>query len=215
MCSGEVRNGDLGAALNTLAPMTTKLIIDAGLGLAFWTSKQVRHGVQFIVRAIILCQTARSDRSALSYNLAMKIVLQRVSSASVTVDEKIVGQIKHGLLALVGIGQHDTPADVEKMAEKIAKLRIFNDDDGKMNLSVADIQGAVLAVSQFTLLADCRRGRRPAFTDAAEPTIAKSLYEHFCDVLRKQDLEVQTGIFAADMKVALLNDGPVTIVLDG
>ena len=144
----------------------------------------------------------------------MRIVLQRVSAASVTVDGQVVGEIERGLLALVGIARGDERSTVDRMVKKTAELRIFDDEAGKMNLSVTDVGGSVLAVSQFTLLADTRRGRRPAFTDAAEPTIAESLYEHYCDGLANFELPVQKGIFAADMRVSLVNDGPVTIVLE-
>ena len=144
----------------------------------------------------------------------MRVLLQRVTSASVRVGDQIVGQIHHGLLALVGIGHGDTPGDVVRLAEKTARLRIFADRSGKMNHSVVDVGGGVLAVSQFTLLADCRRGRRPAFTDAADPSIAKELYEQYCHHLSNQNIPVATGIFAADMSVSLTNDGPVTILLE-
>ena len=144
----------------------------------------------------------------------MKVVLQRVLSASVTVDQQIVGQIEAGLLALVGITRGDTTEQIRWMAEKTAALRIFEDDDGKMNRSVVDVSGEILAVSQFTLLGDCRKGRRPAFTDAAEPTIANQLYEEYVALLKEQGIGVQTGVFAADMKVALVNDGPVTLILN-
>ncbi|WP_404310421.1 D-aminoacyl-tRNA deacylase [Neorhodopirellula lusitana] len=144
----------------------------------------------------------------------MKVILQRTENASVRVDNEIVGQIEHGLVALVGIGHGDTLEIVEAIANKTAQLRIFNDDNGKMNRSVIDTGGGILAISQFTLLADCRKGRRPAFTGAAEPNIAKELYESYVTALRNQGVLVECGIFAADMKVLLINDGPVTIVLD-
>ncbi|SMP51097.1 D-tyrosyl-tRNA(Tyr) deacylase [Neorhodopirellula lusitana] len=144
----------------------------------------------------------------------MKVILQRTENASVRVDNEIVGEIEHGLVALVGIGHGDTLEIVEAIANKTAQLRIFNDDNGKMNRSVIDTGGGILAISQFTLLADCRKGRRPAFTGAAEPSIAKELYESYVTALRNQGVLVECGIFAADMKVSLINDGPVTIVLD-
>ena len=144
----------------------------------------------------------------------MRVVLQRVTSASVTVEAQVVGEIGHGLLVLVGIGHGDTQAEVQWLADKTADLRIFEDENGKMNRSVSDINGSVLVVSQFTLLGDCRKGRRPAFTDAAEPGLAKQLYETYADLLHKRGLNVQRGIFAADMKVALVNDGPVTMIID-
>ncbi|MEM9827030.1 MAG: D-aminoacyl-tRNA deacylase [Planctomycetota bacterium] len=144
----------------------------------------------------------------------MRVVLQRVSQASVQVDGRIVGEIQRGLLALVGIAQGDDDSVVQKIADKTAGLRIFPDASGKMNLDVQQAGGAILAVSQFTLLADCRKGRRPAFTGAAAPEIAKELYEAFVAKLRDRGLDVATGIFAADMDVRLVNSGPVTIVLD-
>ena len=141
-------------------------------------------------------------------------MLQRVSQASVSVDSKIVGQIGHGFVALVGIGHGDDPSVVRWMADKTAVLRVFEDEHGKMNRSVNDVAGSVLAISQFTLYGDCRKGRRPAFTDAAEPAIAKQLYELYVDCLIQQGVPVETGIFAADMKVSLTNDGPVTMILE-
>ncbi|MCD0458517.1 D-tyrosyl-tRNA(Tyr) deacylase [Roseiconus lacunae] len=144
----------------------------------------------------------------------MRVVLQRVSEASVKVDGEIVGQINHGLVALVGIGHGDDEKIVEWMADKTVQLRVFEDDAGKMNRSLADVSGGVLAISQFTLYGDCRKGRRPAFTAAAAPEVAKQLYEHYVNAIGKHGIEVQTGIFAADMKVSLINDGPVTMLLD-
>ncbi|WP_315853782.1 D-aminoacyl-tRNA deacylase [Roseiconus lacunae] len=142
------------------------------------------------------------------------MVLQRVSEASVKVDEEIVGQINHGFVALVGIGHGDDEKIIEWMADKTVQLRVFEDDAGKMNRSLADVSGGVLAISQFTLYGDCRKGRRPAFTAAAAPEVAKQLYEHYVNAIGKHGIEVQTGIFAADMKVSLINDGPVTMLLD-
>ncbi|MDV6031780.1 MAG: D-tyrosyl-tRNA(Tyr) deacylase [Phycisphaera sp. RhM] len=144
----------------------------------------------------------------------MKVVLQRVSQASVSVEGEVVGQIGAGFLALVGIGHADGESVVSWMAEKTAVLRVFEDDAGKMNRSVIDIGGSVLAVSQFTLYGDCRKGRRPAFTDAADPAIAKRLYELYVERLKGQGIGVETGVFAADMKVSLVNDGPVTMLLE-
>jgi D-tyrosyl-tRNA(Tyr) deacylase len=141
-------------------------------------------------------------------------VIQRVSSASVQVNDLAVGTIQHGLLALVGVGHGDTEAEAHWLADKTAELRIFADGEGKMNRSVRDIDGSVLVVSQFTLLGDCRKGRRPAFTAAAEPILANKLYEQYAERLREHGLEVQQGIFAADMKVSLTNDGPVTLILE-
>ncbi|MDG2221342.1 MAG: D-aminoacyl-tRNA deacylase [Rubripirellula sp.] len=144
----------------------------------------------------------------------MRIVIQRVSSASVQVDHQTVGAIQHGLLALVGVGHGDSEFESRWLADKTAELRIFPDDKGKMNHSVQDVDGSVLVVSQFTLLGDCRKGRRPAFTAAAEPTLANKLYEQYAERLSELGLEVQRGIFAADMKVSLTNDGPVTLILE-
>ncbi len=144
----------------------------------------------------------------------MRAVLQRVSSASVTVDGRIVGEIGPGLLVLLGVGPRDGEAEVAWMVDKISGLRIFEDDAGKMNRSLLDTSKAMLAVSQFTLFADTRKGRRPSFVDAGSPEMAKLLYAKFCEAGRKAGLTVAEGIFAADMKVALVNDGPVTISLD-
>lgn len=144
----------------------------------------------------------------------MRAVLQRVSEASVTVDGKIVGAIGPGLLVLLGVGKDDTDADVDFMVDKVPGLRIFEDENGKMNRSLHDGSKALLAVSQFTLYADTKKGRRPSFVDAKAPDEAKRLYASFCDKCRAAGLQVAEGIFAADMKVALVNDGPVTIVLD-
>ncbi|GEM49882.1 D-aminoacyl-tRNA deacylase [Deinococcus cellulosilyticus] len=144
----------------------------------------------------------------------MRIVLQRVKHASVTVEGQITGAIQQGFLLLVGVSHEDTLQDAELLASKIAKLRIFNDQDGKMNLSIDQVGGQILSVSQFTLFADWRKGNRPSFIRAAKPEQAKALWEEFNHFLRKQGLDVQTGIFAADMKVELFNDGPVTLILD-
>jgi D-aminoacyl-tRNA deacylase len=144
----------------------------------------------------------------------VRAIIQRVSQASVTVDEKIVGEIARGFLVLLGVKRGDTNEDAAYLARKIAKLRVFNDDAGKMNLSLEQVDGAVLAVSQFTLYANTRDGNRPSFIDAAAPDDGRRLYGTFCELLRNENLEVQTGIFQADMKVALVNDGPVTIVID-
>ncbi|UUO08268.1 D-aminoacyl-tRNA deacylase [Blastopirellula sp. J2-11] len=144
----------------------------------------------------------------------MRAVVQRVASASVRVDGEIVGAIQQGLLVLLGVEPQDISADVAYMADKTANLRIFEDDAGKMNLSVMDIGGAVLAVSQFTLLGDCRKGRRPAFTGAAPPELANVLYEEYVAAVRQLGLPVETGVFRAQMEVSLLNDGPVTLLLD-
>ena len=144
----------------------------------------------------------------------MRIVIQRVSEASVAVDEKIVGQIGNGLLLLVGIAKSDVDSDCSIMAEKISKMRIFEDENGKMNFSVLDVNGSALAVSQFTLCADCRRGNRPDYMNAAPPAEANRLYELFVSEMKNRGIITEMGVFGADMKVRLLNDGPVTIVLD-
>ncbi len=144
----------------------------------------------------------------------MRAVIQRVSQASVTVDEQIVGQIGQGLLVLLGIADDDTTQIAEKLAGKIINLRIFSDGEGRFNRSLIDIQGSLLLVSQFTLYADTRRGRRPSFTQAAAPELAAPLVEHVASFIRAQGLHVQTGCFGAMMQVALINDGPVTITLD-
>ncbi len=144
----------------------------------------------------------------------MKVVLQRVKNASVTIDGIKVSKISLGYLLLVGIKNGDEKEDVKKVAEKVANLRIFEDENQKMNLSLKDVNGEILSVSQFTLYADCRHGRRPSFTEAARPEIANPLYEYFNEVLRERGFTVKTGVFGADMKVELLNDGPVTILLE-
>ncbi len=144
----------------------------------------------------------------------MRAVIQRVSEASVTVAEDTIGQIDAGLLVLVCAMAGDQEAEAQRLASKISKLRIFQDENGKMNRSVADTGGAVLAVSQFTLAADTRRGNRPGFSSAADPDTGARLYEHFCEALTNLGLPVATGRFGADMKVRLLNDGPVTIWMD-
>ncbi|MDP3499697.1 MAG: D-aminoacyl-tRNA deacylase [Myxococcales bacterium] len=144
----------------------------------------------------------------------MRAVLQRVKEASVTVDGKVVGAIGPGLLVLLGVGKGDTEADVDFMVDKVPGLRIFEDAAGKMNLSLVDGSKALLAVSQFTLFADTKKGRRPSFIDAMPPEEAKRLYALFCERCRAAGLTVAEGIFAADMKVALINDGPVTIIMD-
>jgi D-aminoacyl-tRNA deacylase len=144
----------------------------------------------------------------------MRAVIQRVSEASVTVDDQIVGQIGHGLLVLLGVGAGDQLAQANLLADKIANMRIFADDEGRFNRSVLDVGGAALVVSQFTLYADTRRGRRPSFADAAPPELAAPLVDAFMAALRDRGISVASGIFGAHMHVALLNDGPVTITLD-
>lgn len=144
----------------------------------------------------------------------MKAILQRVSRASVEVEGQVTGEIGVGLLILLGVAEGDPPGSEELLARKAAGLRIFRDEAGKMNLSLCDIGGSALVVSQFTLLADCRKGRRPSFTGAAPPEEANARYERFCELLRAEGVKVETGRFGADMNVSLLNQGPVTIVLD-
>ena len=144
----------------------------------------------------------------------MRAVIQRVSAGSVTIAGKIVAQIGQGLVILLGVGHTDTTREAEELAEKIAHLRIFSDTEGKMNLNLLDVKGEAIVVSQFTLLADTRRGRRPSFIDAARPDIAIPLYEHFTSHLSSLGIYTQTGEFGADMLVEIKNDGPVTIVLE-
>ncbi|MTI80099.1 MAG: D-tyrosyl-tRNA(Tyr) deacylase [Firmicutes bacterium] len=144
----------------------------------------------------------------------MRAVVQKVTSGSVEVEEQVVGEVHKGLVVLIGVGQDDTDEDVGYLAEKIARLRIFEDENGKLNLSVLDIGGEVLAVSQFTLYGDCRRGRRPSFSSAASPDKANKLYEQLVDKLRDMGLRVSTGKFQTHMVVNIVNDGPVTLLLD-
>ncbi len=147
----------------------------------------------------------------------MKIVLQRVQSASVQVDGKITGEIGKGYLLLFGVGNNDTKADCDRLCEKIPRLRIFADENDKINLSLRDVGGDILVVSQFTLYADCRKGNRPGFSNAAKPAEANRLYEYFLQKLREQsggDFRVESGVFGADMQVCLCNDGPFTLILE-
>ncbi len=144
----------------------------------------------------------------------MKVVIQRVKESSVEIDGKINGKINKGLMVLVGFCATDTIEIVDKMIDKMIHLRIFEDDNGKMNLSLQDVQGDILSISQFTLYADCKKGRRPSFISAAKPDIAIPLYDYFNDQIKERGIHVETGIFGADMKVSLINDGPVTILLD-
>ncbi|MBI5345803.1 MAG: D-tyrosyl-tRNA(Tyr) deacylase [Chlamydiae bacterium] len=144
----------------------------------------------------------------------MRIVIQRVLEASVTIDQKIVGQIKQGALVLFGVHKSDEEKDTLYLVDKLLNLRMFKDENDKMNLSLKDIKGSVLVVSQFTLYADCLSGRRPSFTETAEPLVAKRIYDKFVLEL-KSEIEVQTGVFGARMQVSLINDGPVTFIIDG
>ena len=144
----------------------------------------------------------------------MKAVVTRVKSASVAIDGAVRGQIGQGFLILLGIAPDDTPEKCRKLAEKILGLRVFRDENDKMNLSLADVGGSVLVVSQFTLYGDVSHGRRPSFSTAARPDVAVPLYEAYCQGLREKGIHVETGIFQADMKVSLINDGPVTLLLD-
>ena len=140
--------------------------------------------------------------------------MQRVTGASVTVDGNVTGKIDSGLLALVGFGKDDTEDVLERMAQKIIKLRVFSDENDKINLSVSDIDGGVLIVSQFTLYWSCKKGTRPSFDGAMEPKRAEELYDKFVEIMRSSGLKTETGIFGADMKVSLTNDGPVTVTLE-
>lgn len=144
----------------------------------------------------------------------MRAVIQRVIKGRVTVEEEVTGEIRYGLVVLLGVGNSDLESDADYLAEKIANLRIFEDEQGKLNRSVIDISGKILAVSQFTLYGDVRKGRRPSFSDAAPPEEAKRLYEYFVKSLQKMNIAVETGIFQANMLVEIYNDGPVTILLD-
>ena len=144
----------------------------------------------------------------------MRVVLQRVSEASVTVDKQVIGKIGRGYLLLIGLTHSDTAEKVQWMADKILGLRLFADEEGKMNLGVQDVEGELLVVSQFTLYGDASKGRRPSFIDAARPETAIPLYDAFVTSLKASGLRVETGEFGADMKVGLVNDGPVTLILD-
>ncbi|HHZ03186.1 MAG TPA: D-tyrosyl-tRNA(Tyr) deacylase [Tissierellia bacterium] len=144
----------------------------------------------------------------------MRAVVQRVKSANVKIDNKIVGEIEQGILLLLGIEDTDEEKDLEYMIEKVPNLRIFEDEEGKMNKSLLDIKGSILVISQFTLLADARKGRRPSFTAAAPPEKAIPMYEKFIKSMKEKNIVTETGEFGADMAVQLINDGPVTILLD-
>lgn len=144
----------------------------------------------------------------------MKIVLQRVTHASVTVDGGVTGKIDKGYLLLFGVGKEDTEDDCRRLADKIINLRIFSDENDKINLSLKDVNGSILVVPQFTLYADCRKGNRPNFIQAGSPDCADRLFEYFTEYLRSRGQYVETGVFGADMKVELLNDGPFTVILE-
>lgn len=144
----------------------------------------------------------------------MKLVIQRVKKASVEVENKIVGKINQGFLVLLGVGPEDTKEITDFLVQKLIKLRVFEDENEKMNLSIKDVNGELLIVSQFTLYADCSGGNRPSFINAAKPDLANELYEYFIEECRKENINVEHGIFGADMQVELLNDGPVTILLE-
>lgn len=144
----------------------------------------------------------------------MKLVVQRVKEAKVEVDEKMVGKINKGFLVLIGITHEDEKEQADYLVKKLCNLRVFEDENGKMNLSLKDVKGELLIVSQFTLYADCSNGNRPSFTNAARPEKANELYEYFCKECEKNDIKVEKGIFGADMKVSLINDGPVTIIIE-
>lgn len=144
----------------------------------------------------------------------MRAIVQRVKEASVTVDKRVIGEISHGLLIFLGVGSGDTEADMKYIADKITGLRIFSDSEDKMNLSVTDVNGEILVISQFTLYGDCRKGRRPNFTASMEPKGAEAMYERFIAYINEQGIKTACGEFGADMKVSLINDGPVTIILD-
>jgi len=144
----------------------------------------------------------------------MKVVLQRVSEASVKVDDEIVGKISQGLMLLIGVDENDENSDADWLVKKIIDVRVFSDDDGKMNHSVKEINGEILCISQFTLISDYKKGNRPSYIKAAKPDQAIPLFEYFKEEMKKSGLKIESGIFGADMKVSLKNDGPVTLVFD-
>lgn len=144
----------------------------------------------------------------------MRIVIQRVSKASVSIDEEVVGQIGRGFMVLVGVEEADSQEDVDYLVRKTANMRIFEDEEGKMNISLKDVGGQVLSISQFTLHANTKKGNRPSFVDAAKPDHSLPLYEAYNEGLRQEGLTVETGEFGADMQISLINDGPVTIIID-
>ena len=144
----------------------------------------------------------------------MKLVIQRVKNAKVEVEGKVTGKIEQGFLVLLGVTHNDTKEKADYLVKKLCNLRVFEDENGKMNLDIKKINGKLLIVSQFTLYANCKDGNRPSFIEAAKPEIANELYEYFCKKCQEKEIEVQTGIFGADMQVSLTNDGPVTIILE-
>ena len=144
----------------------------------------------------------------------MKILIQRVKKANVKVDNKTVGEIEKGMLVFVGITHNDTKKEAEYLSNKLCNLRIFEDENGKMNLSIKDVKGKILIISQFTLYANCEKGNRPSFSDAGNPEMANELYEYFCTKCEEKEIEIQKGIFGENMEVNLTNDGPVTIMLE-
>lgn len=144
----------------------------------------------------------------------MRVLIQRVKNASVTIDGKEISKIEKGFLVFVGITHTDTEKEADYLVKKVTNLRVFEDENGKMNLSLKDVDGKLLVVSQFTLYGNCENGNRPSFTEAAKPDIANPLYEYFCSKCEQTGIEVQKGIFGADMKISLLNDGPVTIMIE-
>ncbi len=144
----------------------------------------------------------------------MRVVVQRVQRASVVVGDETVSDIGPGLVVLIGVAASDSSSECDRLAGKVARLRIFEDDDGRLDRSLVDVAGEAMVVSQFTLVADTRKGTRPSFADAAAPDLAEPLYERFCEALRELGVPVQTGVFGARMQVSLVNDGPVTVVLD-
>ena len=144
----------------------------------------------------------------------MRLVIQKVSSSNVKINNEVVGSIDKGFMVLVGITDSDNKMIVDKMVDKLINLRIFEDENGKLNLSLLDVKGRILSISQFTLYANCKKGRRPSFIEAAKPDISKPLYEYFNQQLKEKGVMVETGVFGAMMEVSLVNDGPVTIILD-
>ena len=144
----------------------------------------------------------------------MRVVIQRVREGQVRIDDQVVGAIKKGVVILLGVKTGDNEADAKWLADKCVHLRIFENEDGKFHYSLLDVGGDVLIVSQFTLFGDCRKGRRPSFTEAADPSVAGSLYEYFVDLMKQQGLKVETGVFAAKMEVEMINDGPLTLIID-